>query len=75
MAENVSTKLQGVRSARVRQTNVAYNAATGSWSAHRRVNGMWHWLGEFAASALAYEAVRCEIRLAAIVERESVTGA
>ncbi len=73
MLENESTKLQGVRSSRVRRTSVAFNAATGSWSARRRVNGAWHWLGEFASSSLAYEAVRCPIRLAAIVERQSQT--
>ncbi|MSY18637.1 MAG: hypothetical protein F2735_04800 [Actinobacteria bacterium] len=62
-----------MRSSRVRRTSVAFNAATGSWSARRRVNGAWHWLGEFASSSLAYEAVRCPIRLAAIVERQSPT--
>ena len=68
-----STKLQGVRSARARRTRVAFNAATGSWSARRRVDGVWHWLGEFSSNALAYEATRCPIRLAAIVERQQHT--
>ena len=49
---------------RPRTTQVKFNTDTGSWSASRKVNGTWHWLGEFTTSAAAYEATHCAERAA-----------
>jgi hypothetical protein len=58
---------------RPRTTQVRYNSEIGMWSACRKIEGSWYWLGEFATSTEAHEATHSAARLAECIERRIET--
>ncbi len=54
---------------RPRTTQVRFSSETGRWTASRKVDGAWHWLGEFASSTAAYEATHSAARLATCIDQ------
>ena len=53
---------------RARTTRVRYSGESGRWVAYRKVDGAWHWLGEFSTSTAAYDATHSVLRLAGCIE-------